>query len=170
MSVPAWLMNFLTPGNGQPQTNAGTAATAATQAGTAGTAGAAVANASGMPQWMKGLMGATTGNPAYGQNAPAVHSLLAAGMGALSQPTNAPPMMPQRRPMAAGPTAAPPGVPASAAPPINGAPPWMGSVPQGMPMQGAGMGAAAPGGMPGINPQLLAQLRAQYPAMFGSSG
>jgi hypothetical protein len=107
-------------GGSQTQQNPLAAAANAQASGTAGTAAGATQTAA-MPAWQKGLMGAMTGNPAFGQNAPAIHSLMAQGLGMGGQgipqtpmpqqgqmpQQAAPPGMPQR-PM--GPGMAPPGM------------------------------------------------------------
>jgi hypothetical protein len=124
----------MTGSGGPPAGSAATSAAAnATAGGTAGTAASAAQNAN-TPTWMQGLLGAMTGNTAYGKSAPATHQLLAAGM-QMMQPGGA-----QGMPQAPH-SVARPNMPAGGAMPYPGA--------QGMTPPGASpMGAQMPGGPP----------------------
>lgn len=110
-------------GGSQQQNPMATAANAIAS-GSGGTAGADAQQAS-MPQWQKGLMGAMTGNAAFGKNAPAIHQLIQQGMSGMNPPQQ------QMRP----PMQAPPGFNAQGMqPPMQGQPgPMQGMPPGGMP-------------------------------------
>lgn len=117
-----------------------------------------------LPQWLKGLMGATTGNAAYGANAPAINKAIMGGLqmaGAGQQrPMQQPPMMGHPG-MAGGPPVQLPGQ--AQQQPIT--PPWMQQPSAGQP--GAGM----PGGGQQMTPQLQALLqRLQGGGMGGQPG
>jgi len=125
-------------GGGAANTSSAQGAAANAQAsGTAGTTGNAVQNAN-TPQWMQGLLGAMTGNQAYGKSAPATHQLLQAGMSMMQ------PGMPQSPQSMARPA------------PQGGGMPYPGaqgmSPPGAQPMQ-PGMPGAPPQGAPGQAPQ-----------------
>lgn len=114
----------------QQQQPSGLATAADAQAsGTAGTAGPATSTAA-MPQWQKGLMGALTGNAAFGRNAPAIHQLMTQGLMGSQPQQQAPPMaQPGQPPM----QAPPPGI---GQPPMQAPLPGVGQRPmQGMPPQ-----------------------------------
>lgn len=141
-----------TSANGQSASS--TAANSAMQSGTGGTAGGSASAAmQNIPQWQKGLLGLTTGNPAYGKNAPALHQLFSQGTSMLGGQQAAP-----QAPMAGGQGMSQQGA----------APPGMAQRPMQPLMQGAPMQGGAPQGQGQIPPQLLAQLKQQYPQMFGS--
>ena len=107
-----------------------------------------------MPQWQQGLLGAMTGSPAYGQNAPALNMLLQRTMpGATGQQ---PQQMPMQRPM-----------------PMGG---------QSVPIPGMGPGTAgiSPGTQPmtrppvpgqspqqQMDPQTMMLLAQRFPQLFG---
>lgn len=139
---------------GLGQAGAGAAAASAgSAASTAASAGAAGAGANNMPQWLKGYLGATTGNPQYGQNAPLIHQALKMGMGAMGQGGQMPPQMAQMQPR---PPAQPQPMQQMPGSPVQGSP--MGGMPQGMPQGGPQM----PGmGGPQMTPAMLNQMLAQ---------
>lgn len=102
-------------GGGNQPGNTMALAANAIASGSAGTAGGDTQQAS-MPQWQKGLLGAATGNPQFGKNAPAIHQLVTQGMGMMNPPQQG---MPQHPPM----QGAPPGFNAQGmAPPMQGQP------------------------------------------------
>jgi hypothetical protein len=140
MSTPmSYMMGLLGVGNQQQsQSNALGSAANAMASGTAGTAGTAAQNAS-TPTWMQGLLGAMTGNQAYGKSAPAVHQLMQAGMQMMQagqgQP---PPQRPMQRPMQQGAPIPYPGAPGMMPPGASPMPNPMGGASPAMPGQQPG--------------------------------
>lgn len=166
-------------GQGTGQGVATNAAQTAMAGGTAGSAGGAAAAAQqNIPQWQKGLLGAVTGSPQYGTNAPAIHQLLQGAMqqqGA-AQPRPAGGMGAQPGMMQRPPGIPPQGMPSQGNPMMQAgmaAQQPQGMPPQGMPQQPGMQGAPQQPGMTpqglaqgGLSPQMLAQLQQQYPQFF----
>jgi hypothetical protein len=98
-------------GGSIPKSTSPDAAVANAQAsGIAGTAGG-VASTAQMPDWQKGLMGALTGNAAFGKNAPAIHQMMTQGMGLMGQQGQAAPMQQGAPPSAMPPSPGMPQIP-----------------------------------------------------------
>ncbi len=140
-------------GANQAQPNALTAAANAQASGTGGTAGTA-ASAAAMPTWAKGFMGAMTGSPAFGQNAPAIHAMMQQGMGLLQSPQIPPQQMvqPGQPPTQMAP---PPGLPQRSLGQVTWSPPSVQRPQQSpqIPLRNLGSGQ--------MTPQMLQQLMKQ---------